>query len=138
MVNTLLIIWSVLASVTVFVVGLVLVVSPYGATWPGVIVTVLAAGLGIACVQLCREQWRRRRSKHVHRNIPAGQFIAHKRRHAKPVLTALHPRRVKAAGHNRSSHQGESAEGQFPRAAVALVKRQPESKAQKVSVRRQT
>lgn len=64
MVESLLIIFSMIATVVVFVAGIVLAVSPYGETWAGVALAVMAALLAVADVQLAREHWglyRRRR-----------------------------------------------------------------------------
>jgi len=74
MVNTLLIIWSVLATVTVFIVGLILAFSPHGDTWPGITIAALAVGLGAGCVQLCREQWGIRRREHLRSTVSAEHY----------------------------------------------------------------
>ena len=62
--HVLLILWSLLTSAVMFVMGLALAFSPYGATWPGAVLALSALGLGAVSVQTWREQsgWTRYRS----------------------------------------------------------------------------
>lgn len=64
MVNTLLLLWSMLATAAVFVGGLLLTIFPYGGRWAGIVMVVLSVALGYTCVELAREEWgwRRRRA----------------------------------------------------------------------------
>ena len=90
MVNTLLIIWSMIATFAVVAGGTWIALSPHGETWPGVALALMGGLLGVACVQLGREQWGWYRRRHAFRHEIVERPVV-KRRPAVAAGAKAHP-----------------------------------------------
>jgi len=121
MVNTLLIIWSMFATFAVVVAGAWIALSPHGETWPGVALALMGGLLGVACVQLGREQWGWYRRRHAFRHEIVERPVVRRRpavaadAKAQPPRRPAKPRPAARANETRSEHPKRPE----PTAAVA-------------------
>jgi hypothetical protein len=97
MMKTLLLLWSMLATVAVFIGGLVLVIFPYAGRWAGILMMLTAAALGYTCVELSREEWGwRRRRAFLRAQYPKRSAV--RRAYSAPAGSAPRPQRPVSVG----------------------------------------
>jgi hypothetical protein len=105
MINTLLLLWSMLAIAAVFVGGLLLVIFPYGGRWAGIFMVVMATALGYTCVELAREEWGwRRRRAFLRTQYPERSNI--RRPYSAPTNPPRRPQRPVSAEERSGKRQG--------------------------------
>ena len=60
MVKTLLILWSIFASVAALAIGVFVAMSTYGGRWPGIVLCLAAIMMGATSIHLASQEWGRR------------------------------------------------------------------------------